>query len=350
MTNPTTQLAFAIHENPGVYALLLGSGLSGSASIPTGWEITLDLVRRVALAEGVDEQDDWAKWYREREGADPDYSVLLAQLSASPAERQAILQNYIEPTEEERASGLKVPTPGHRAIARLVASGLVKVIITTNFDRLLEMALRENGVEPTVVGSADALQGAPPLPHCACYILKLHGDYKDSRILNTEDELASYPDGIDRQLDRIFDEHGLIVCGWSGEWDAALRTAILRAPGRRYGTYWITRGTPRERAIALIDHRQARTIEVQDADSFFTGLQQRLETLKITGAQNPVSVDLQVATVKRYLARPDDRIRLDALVEEELARVHARLAAAELNPNGQHNVEFRRHAGVYEAT
>ncbi|BDO05164.1 hypothetical protein KAM622c_47510 [Klebsiella quasipneumoniae subsp. quasipneumoniae] len=59
--DPLTQLAFSIHENKGVFAILLGSGLSRSAEIPTGWEITIDLVRRVALAQGEEEQSDWAE-------------------------------------------------------------------------------------------------------------------------------------------------------------------------------------------------------------------------------------------------------------------------------------------------
>ena len=50
----------------------------------------------------------------------------------------------------------------------------------------MENALREEGVEPTVVASADALAGAGPIAHTACYVLKLHGDYKDARILNTD--------------------------------------------------------------------------------------------------------------------------------------------------------------------
>lgn len=60
--DPLTQLAFSLHENKGVYALLLGSGLSRAAEIPTGWEITLDLVRRVGATRGVEEQANWASW------------------------------------------------------------------------------------------------------------------------------------------------------------------------------------------------------------------------------------------------------------------------------------------------
>ena len=78
--DPLTQLAFSVYENGGVFALLLGSGLSRSAEIPTGWEITLDLVRRVALAQGVEPQPDWGKWYRETTGQEPNYSMLLEEL------------------------------------------------------------------------------------------------------------------------------------------------------------------------------------------------------------------------------------------------------------------------------
>ncbi len=208
--DPITQLAFSMFENKGVYALLLGSGLSRAAGIPTGWEVTLDLVRRVALAQNAENQSDWAKWYREQNGAEPDYSALLAELAVSPAERRAILHSYIEPDEDDRAEGNKLPTAAHRAIAGLIRDGYVRVIVTTNFDRLLENALREFGVEPTVVTSVDTLSGAEPITHSACYVLKLHGDYKDARILNTDEELGAYPPLYDELLDRIFDEHGLL--------------------------------------------------------------------------------------------------------------------------------------------
>ncbi len=39
MIEPIVSLAFSLHANKGVYALLLGSGVSRSAGIPTGWEV-----------------------------------------------------------------------------------------------------------------------------------------------------------------------------------------------------------------------------------------------------------------------------------------------------------------------
>lgn len=136
------------------------------------------------------------------------------------------------------------------------------MIVTTNFDRLMENALRERGIEPTVVSSVDALAGAEPLTHSACHLLKLHGDYKDARIRNTETELSGYPGPYDALLDRNLDEHGLIVCGGSGEWDHALRAAFLRAPNRRYSVFWAARSNIGSRARELVDHRRAGVIPI----------------------------------------------------------------------------------------
>jgi hypothetical protein len=61
----------ALYENKGVYALLLGSGVSRAAQIPTGWEVTLDLVIRVAALKGVTHQPDWAAWYKAQFDKEP---------------------------------------------------------------------------------------------------------------------------------------------------------------------------------------------------------------------------------------------------------------------------------------
>lgn len=352
ITDSITPLAFSVFEAKGVYALLLGSGLSRSAEVPTGWEITVDLVRRVALSQGVEDQTDWAGWYRGQTGEEPDYSNLLAEIASSPDERRAILHSYIEPTAQDREDGRKIPTPAHHAIAALVAAGFIRVIITTNFDRLMENALREAGVEPTVVASVDALSGAEPITHSACYVLKLHGDYKDARILNTGEELSTYPEAYDGLLDRILDEHGLIVAGWSGAWDHALRAAILRAPNRRYGVYWAARGEPSPEATELIQHRRAKVISIKDADGFFDGLRQRVVTLEQTRQQNPQSLDLMLASAKRYLGKPEHRIQLADLIDQETDRLIAQLSSesASLSNNGPHDLsEWRRRVEYYEA-
>jgi hypothetical protein len=330
MIDSLTALAFSIYENKGVYCLLLGSGVSRPAEIPTGWEVTLDLVRRVAALQGVTDEPDWAAWHKATFGTEPKYSELLDQLASTPDERRSVLHSYIEPNGDDIAAGRKTPTRAHLAIARMVAAGHVRVIITTNFDRLIENALRENGVEPTVITSDDALKGAVPLIHSRCYVVKIHGDYLDTRIRNTDSELGAYTPELDTLLDRIIDEHGLIVCGWSGDWDPALRAAITRAPNRRYPMFWAARGQLSTVAETLVSHRAGRAIAIEGADAFFERLEALVSVQADAQRPNPRSVELMVASAKKFLARSEFRIQLDELIGGELRRIdHETLTASQ---------------------
>lgn len=319
---PDLSLAFAIQSSPGVYAALLGSGVSRAARIPTGWEVVLDLVRKLAAAQGADCESDPAAWFRTRYGEEPSYSRLLDALANTPSERAQILRSYFEPSEAERQEGAKSPTKAHRAIARLVSRGYIRVILTTNFDRLMERALEEVGVAPTVISSSDQVEGAVPLAHIKCCVIKLHGDYLDTRILNTPEELAHYAPQVDKLLDQVFDEYGLVVCGWSADWDEALRCAIERAPSRRFSTYFAVRGQLGEHASTLLVRRGGQSIPMVDADAFFEGLEQRVLAIGQFSQPHPLSVKTAVAACKRYLAEPEvSRIQLADLIGEESRRV-----------------------------
>ena len=225
LIDPLTQLAIAMTSKPGLYALMLGSGLSRSAGIPTGYEITLELSRRLAVALG-ERPDDPAVWYATRYGRPPEYSALLEDLTHVPEERQAILRGFFEPNDDERSAGLKVPSPAHIAIAKLIKAGLVRVVITTNFDRLLEQAMVEIGIQPNVLATDAAIAGSEPLIHVPHAIVKVNGDYLDSHIRNTVAELEAYPESTSTLLRTIFSDFGLAICGWSGDWDHALRAAL----------------------------------------------------------------------------------------------------------------------------
>ena len=54
-----TTLAFSMYSNRGAYALLLGSGISCAAHIPSGWKVEEDLIHQLALTQGIAEAEDW---------------------------------------------------------------------------------------------------------------------------------------------------------------------------------------------------------------------------------------------------------------------------------------------------
>ena len=276
VVRPELSLAFSLYSAPGTYALLLGSGLSRAAGVPTGWEVTLDLVRKLAAAEGEPTSEPEV-WYRERFDGEPSYSEVVERLAPTRDERRALLQDYFEPNELEREEGKKLPTTAHRAIARLCSTRHIRVVLTTNFDRLLERALEAEGVSPVVVDTPDAADGAPPLQHSGCTVVKVNGDYLDTRIKNAPEELADYEPRMRRLLERVFTEYGLVVCGWSGTYDFALVDALKRAggspvhdllglPGRAFGgravaynlsEWYVYRGSRRGRVLRG-SHREGR--------------------------------------------------------------------------------------------
>lgn len=308
-------LAVAMQAAPGRFALLLGSGVSISAGIPTGWAVVSDLARRLAVAHGEEAPaGDPIEWFVERHQQMPGYSDLIETLAPTAAQRRDLLAGYFEPTAEEREAGAKAPTRAHRAIGSMVARGIVRVIVTTNFDRLLEQAIQSEGLEPVVVATPEAAAGSIPLAHTRCTIVKVHGDYLDPNIKNTIGELDSYDPATDALLDRVFDDYGLVVCGWSATWDRALRAAIERCPTRRYGTYWAARSDPSPEADRLITHRDATIMPIDDADSFFETLNERIEALDDLARRSTTGVDLVAAQAKRYLPDPVHRIRLHDLV------------------------------------
>lgn len=323
MIDPILSLAIAIQSDPGIYALLVGSGVSRAAGIPTGWEVVLDLIRKLAvlMKEDCDPAPD--AWYRSKFGEDPDYARLLDDIAKTPAERQQLLRTYFEPTATDIEAGLKVPTAAHRAIADLVKRNYVRLILTTNFDRLIEKALEAEGVAPTVISTADQILGARPLAHSGCTVVKVNGDYLDSRIKNTPAELADYDPHWNRFLDRIFDEYGLIVVGWSAVWDTALWAAMERCPTHRFTTFWASKGEIGEQAAGLLKRRRAVSLNIDAADSFFQSLSEKIVSLEEINISHPLSAQVAVATLKRYLSEDRHKIRARDLVLDEAKRLIA---------------------------
>lgn len=333
-------MAVNVAAAPRVYVVLVGSGVSRPARIPTGWEIVTELVARYAegMQDDVDLEEvrsDPESWWSEHGEGELGYSSLLQSLAPTPAARRELIRRFIEPGGDELDGDARTPTAAHRALAKLVAGGWIDLILTTNFDRLIETALEAEGVQPQVVASPADIAGMQPLNHDGVTVVKLHGDYLSPNTLNTADELAAYPTELDELLDEVLDRYGLIVCGWSADWDQALVTAINRATSRRYPLYWGQRSSTGAAARRVLEARAGTRVPATDADELFGELLERVEAIDRLG-YSPISIDIALQRLKRYLPNPIRRIDLDDLVDRYTREfVHGMARDLDLQPSNQ---------------
>lgn len=318
-----TRIAMNVYSNKGVYVPLLGSGVSLSAGIMSGWKVTEDLLKKLAFMKEGAIPDDVFQWYKVKYKKEAEYSDLLSQLGHHSAEIGNLLWSYFEPSEEDKLNHKKEPTEAHKAIAELAARGYFKVIITTNFDRLLENALDQKGVKYQVVSSEDDLECAVPIVHFPLTIFKVNGDYKDSRVKNTEQELTNYSKLWDNYLLNILKDFGLITSGWSAKWDKAVIKAIESCKNHQYSynfTY-VDKGNS-EDVLMLSAACNGDAIEIDGADGFFSELAERIKALEVINNKDmEIDKEIAIARVKEYVVREEDIIRYTDLFENETARV-----------------------------
>jgi hypothetical protein len=271
--DPMGALTSSMHASPGLYAVLLGSGISRSAGQLGAWEILDKVITSYAATQGVGLEAEGLRptdWWYQTMGVPADYSHVLEQLEPTRGGRQKRLATYF---------GIVSPSSAHQSLAELCASGKVQVIITTNFDQLMEQALIEHHVHHQVVNE-HTVTGMQPLVRGIVTVIKVNGDYLSLGMRNTSLELARYTRPLTTTLREVLRDFGLIVVGWSGQWDTALRDLLQANSARNYPMYWVAhQGEVCDAAQQLIDNRRAYQIASNGADEFFGELGSRLDRL-----------------------------------------------------------------------
>lgn len=338
MDEVLVSVSFKIFKNPGVFALFLGSGMSRSAGIPTGWEIMVDLINQLKILNKSNE-DDSIKWFQDFYGKPADYSNIIEQLTSTREERINLLKQYFEPSSDEFEQGLKSPTKAHEAIASLVSSGYFKVIVTTNFDRLLEKALNNIGIEPVVISNSSHLDNTIPLIHNQVTIVKINGDYLDTSFLNIKKELQKYDPEMEKFLTNIFENFGLITCGWSAQWDIGLVEILRNSNKFRFSNYFSFRGVISKELQEICKFRSGTPLEIRDADSFFSELKENIDSLESGLLHNPLNDKVVIERIKRYLSTESYKIQFNDLVFQVAETAYKEINAIKYNdPNKSENI------------
>lgn len=112
------------------------------------------------------------------------------------------------------------PAPGYEKLARLIRAGYFDVLVTFNFDDLLEKALKgAEFVDYKVIIRGETIeqemQKLVDAKEPRFKLVKLHGSLRSSdHFLFDSEEMSKYPDPVKAVVNRIT-EHDIIVCGYA---------------------------------------------------------------------------------------------------------------------------------------
>lgn len=244
----------------GNIAWFLGAGASAPAGVPTGYDMILDFkatlyAQAVGLSRSqIDPTDpiwetrvnshfDGAHGFPPL-GSPDEYSVAFEAMYPDPRDRRS----YIE--QQVRKGSASYP---HRVLASLISAKLAPCVVTTNFDQLIERTtvVTDELLAPTdranvTVSAIDSAErGERVLAENAWpLLLKLHGDYQESALKNTTNELRVQDERQRASLVEACRRFGLLVVGYSGRDEsvmAALREAASSPGAFPAGLFWLQR-------------------------------------------------------------------------------------------------------------
>lgn len=248
------------------YLLMLGAG----ASIGSGASSTNHVIDSVLEQAGIPISPDAPIEIKLE-----DFYQYLDNLSAY--ERYSILNDHFR--------GYKLST-GYRHLAKLITSGYLNIILTTNYDVLLEDSLAQAGLPSDdwmvlIVGQDrdDRLAEAATYDKPRVKVLKLHGDLNARLFAFTRPEIESFSVHIENRLIALF-RNDVIIVGHSLR-DPDLNRCIEAVNG----AIWYINPSdeiPVELAGRVKDHKPTNILSGNGArfDAFFAWL--RLELLLIT--------------------------------------------------------------------
>jgi len=196
------------------YVAWIGAGTSVEAKIKTAAQICEDLRKEMAsFAQPADEKE-WARTELNWDDMERRYSTCLKKYG-SDASRVRYFRQLIQDLP---------PVFSHHAVSLLMQAGfLKKTCLTTNFDKLIEIAFAQQGSSECQPIRSEEEARFWRQEEDKYYVIKLHGDYDTHNILNTNDETVRIPKQLHGIGLTILKQSGLIVVGSSGYEDSVVR-------------------------------------------------------------------------------------------------------------------------------
>ena len=269
------------------FVLFLGAGASVSSGVSTGGQ----LVRKwrqdfdASATDGNKSADQ--TWFNKPS----EYGALFEHHHKTEALRREFIEECVVDAH---------PSWGYLYLADLLDRGYFNIVLTTNFDDLINEACHAftASLRPIIYAHDSSAQhfrlvGKRPK------VIKLHGDYLFDNIANSNQETLRLKDNIRAKVEWLAKEFGFVVIGYSGG-DESVMSVIVQCLQKTdtfpNGLFWCVSSISSipARLVPYENDPRLQFVECED----FDGLMERVHE-DLVGEAPPIIADFQKEMTNR---------------------------------------------------
>ncbi|MBU0576931.1 SIR2 family protein [Patescibacteria group bacterium] len=332
--NPIIPLAINLADRRRRFILFCGAGVSKDAGIPSSQDIRFDTLGKIYQQEqkkgkfSKKEVEEWCLQNKTLKSMT--YSDILDLAYPGMEQKRLYLNSFFEG---------KQPGETHKAIAKMISTGLIRFIITTNFDNFIEKALDSEGLgdKYSVISTNDQAKNSDTWDKIeVCRIYKIHGDKDQGIIRNSPKELEKLDKYIEKDFQELINRHGVIVLGYAGEDEGAMR-CFKKREYHRYSIYWQYCENVNAKVKNMILNQDGVLIQRHKASEFLNELLERIEIIYRTSETETTE------TIKKgyeQILIRGNPLEIKARIEEErshyVEKIRSAYESVGQNPDGKH--------------
>ena len=257
------------------------------------------------------------------------FGALMKHLR--PANRQIFIQQCLERNEDkpDREPHLNW---AHIYLGQLISSGYVDTVLTTNFDFLLQDALRLYDINPLICyheATADDILAPTPFKK----IVHIHGNAATYRMRATPEEVEGLPENFRDVIKDVCRNACVIVIGYRGG-EASLMNILLQKAEGGFPNflYWVAHEKEEGDLTNFVKDTLAKSkgtaqlLLGQDADNFFHQLVKGLQL------GLPPFISKPFSTQKRLIESLPEHLELPGVMAETKRMLEEAIRNYETNP------------------
>jgi Tfp pilus assembly protein PilF len=343
------------------FAWFLGAGCSVSSGIlPASWLVRqwIDDLHKDYLRDNptAGAHDEWASIeFGPLAVSEPAalYSAIIKRKFHTEVERQTAIEHLCSD---------KRPGVGYLILAQLITHGGYgarwNTVLTTNFDELLADAIYAIGTSkarPQVI-SHQLLAPHIRLRADRPTIVKVHGDHMLGA-RNTADEIAGMGRPMESRLNRILDQRGLIILGYSG-FDTGIKRFLVQSR-INHPIYWVGAAAPSPGIVKWLHENNAQRVAWPDGhvrsaeghvdfDATLSELSRIFELEEVTEASLARAFDARkdelIEHVRRLTASKPGKVATSAGSEPKTDQEVERVFGSLLGPDVRAAMEAYRYS------